>query len=57
MKPGYDDETWIDWNNNGKYDKDEEIFTGPNAFKHEQISKTITIYENVKYFLWNKKKE
>lgn len=51
LKPGYDDETWIDWNNNGKYDKDEEIFTGPNAFKHEQISKTITIYGNVKYFL------
>lgn len=51
LKPGYDGKTWIDWNSNGKYDEQEQIYTGPNIIKHTQSSKTITVYGDVKYFL------
>ncbi len=51
LKSGYDGKTWIDWNNNGKYDEQEQIYTGPNMIKHIQSSKTITVYGDVKYFL------
>lgn len=51
MQSGYDGKTWIDWNNNGKYDEQEQIKTGPDYIKHVQSSKTITVYGDVKYFL------
>lgn len=51
LKSGYDGKTWIDWNNNGRYDDQEQILTGPKFIEHAQSSKTITVYGDVKYFL------
>lgn len=51
---GSDGVTWIDWNNNNRYEEGEEIIQGTKFFEHELDAKTITIYGDIRFLSCNR---